>query len=350
MHSLINKLNINVRGVVVCNDEMVLPAARLAEKIGLPHANIKGLENTYHKSIVRNILEKAHIKQPKYIILDIQSASNHSPEIKFPFVVKPVRGTRSRDVYLCRDENDYKKAITKIKAQKPNCYGVKSESVLLEEFIGGAFYAVDLLWNNDKWNFIGFHKLFLEPYKSLCLTGASFPSDIPPRLLPSVQRQILEWIELVELKGGALHIEFKIYKDIPYLIEINPRLGGPVNKRIELSLGISPIEYVIDQACGVEKEIHFNTFKPKRFIGDAFIFPEKAGLLYEINTSNINIKDYIEIVYDFKDLPLEVQTDQHLGSRIGRIITSGNSADEAMHKASSLVKKVDLKIKQLVQG
>lgn len=345
MYEMVKKLRLNVVAIVSSNDDTILPAAMLAQKLSLKHVDIEGLRNAYRKDKVRDILAHNNIIQPEYEVINMYSNANPS-KVKYPLVVKPVRDGGAEAAYLCRNEEEYKNAIKEIQKKQFTFFGASRVAILIEEFIRGEFfYGAELLWNNNKWNLLGFTKQFIDPEKSLCMTGISFPSDIPENLSPYIEKQVLKWVELIGLKGGAINVEFKIYNDVPYLIEINPRLAGPnVHKQLQLVLGLSPIEYIIDEALGKEKELIFDNTKKEVFIADAFIFPEKSGILFEIDTPFCDPNYCVEAFYEFNKLPKKVDSKRRFSNVIGHVLTRGGSANDAMLKASKIVNQIEFKI------
>jgi biotin carboxylase len=160
------------------------------------------------------------------------------------------------------------------------------------------------------------------------MTGISHPSDIHHEIRPSVEAEILKWVNLVGLKGGAINVEFKLVDNQPILIEINLRLAGAkVNQQVKLTTGISPIEFVVDQACGIERRLW--PLEEKTYVADAFIF--------------VNTTDEIHAVElpDMKQDRPEQKTD--FGTIIGHVLATGNSADEAMSNATRMVSQLKYK-------
>lgn len=343
MYSFLKKLKLDVAGIMAWRDDILLPAARLAKKLKLPNINITGLKNVYRKDKVRELLHKQNVLQPKYEAYE--GFALKETTIPFPLVVKPIHDGGTSDVYFCENKKDYKNAITKIQSQEYTGLGGHRTGILIEEFIGGSFYAAELLWNKGKWHVLGFSDLFVNPKKSLCMTGMSFPADMPPKLFSSLKKEILKWVKLVGLKGGALCIEFKVYKNVPYLIEINPRLGGPnVNQLIQAHFGFSPFEYLIDEACGEEKKLSLPKRKSKIATANAFIFAHKAGVLSQIHTPRCDKNSDIKINEDFQKLPVRIDGHRNFGNVIGDVITTAKSSKQAIKKAMKIVKGVKLKI------
>jgi biotin carboxylase len=339
MLKLIKNNSLVIKGVVTCYDDTVLPAAYLAEELALPHPSIEGLQNTYFKDNVRKILSSKGIIQLEYATINLAEVPNNPP-IRFPFVIKPAHDCGADGVHLCKTVEDYSTMMESLKSNPFTFSGLTRNKILLEEFISGSFYGAELLWNNNAWKILGINKLFVDPEKSLCMVGISFPSDIHETVLATVQQEILEWVDTLELKGGALNVEFKLVENKPVLIEINPRLAGSkVNRLMELALGISPIEHLIKQACKIESNVDEVILKNDLHFADAFIFPPACGEIKSIDTSSIPTENLIQI--DLKEPPFFIQSNKQIFDNIiGHVIALGTNCNDAMINAQAIINKM----------
>lgn len=339
MLGAIKKYDLQIKGVMSCFDDTILPAAYLAEELSLPHPAITGLQNTYYKDNVRNILSHKGVAQLKHAVIDLNNTPQQPP-LSYPFVLKPAHDCGADGVYLCKSLKDYQAAIENVKAKRFTFSGLERDKILLEEFIAGVFYGAEFLWQQNSWCLLGVNKLFVDHEKSLCMTGISFPADIPKNILKDIEQELLKWINCLELKGGALNIEFKLVNNRPVLIEINPRLAGSkVNKLIELSLGISPIQCLLQQNCNVESNFGDTVKNHRLHFANAFIFPKKSGKIKSFNTFEIPKMHLIQL--DFKTPPFFIQNDQQIFDNIiGHVIASGVDCDSAMANAQEIVNKI----------
>jgi biotin carboxylase len=341
LYHLIKKNNMEVGAVLACCDEVSVSAALLAQQFSLPHPDIQGLKNAYYKDNVRNLLSKAGVKQPRYEVIDLKSVPAEPP-LPFPFVIKPTRDAGAYGVHFCRSQEDYQKAMQEFKVHNRAITGLLRTKVLVEEFIEGHFYGAELMWNNDQWKILGINRIFVDPKKSLCMTGISHPSDIPSEIISSVEKEILHWVNILGLKGGAINVEFKLVNNKPVLIEVNLRIAGAkVNKQVALTSGITPVEYVINQACGINKKIWPLEEKPNMYVADAFIFSKMDGEIYDVDTSKIDRQHLIDV--DIRKLPFIVEkTGQDFATIIGHVLASGKNCQDAMQNAVNIANKIEL--------
>ena len=322
-----------------------MSASGLAKKLSLPHPDLKGLENAYSKDKVRGILKAQGVQQPEFVSLDIEGLNPETPPpMNYPFILKPTHDSGADGAFLCRSQDQYRNAVKNLQEKRFTFSGVKRHQILLEEFIDGNFYGAEVLWHQGSWMILGINRLFIEPMKSLCMTGISFPSDIGHDLLPSVEQEILRWLEILSLRGGALNVEFKLVDKRPVLIEINPRLaGGKVNELIQLSLEMSPVEYVIKQACGIQEDLSGIKAKEAKYFAVAYLFPPSAGEVVKIDTSKIDRTHLVKSV--LRSVPMPIDTAEHSFLNIvGYMIASGKDCIDAMDHAQKIVDQIQLEV------
>lgn len=345
MYGLVTALKMHVQGVLASLEDNVLSAALLAKKLSLPHPNISALKKTHNKHKVREILKKHHLDQVESKVFTFTNIPSNPP-LKLPLIIKPIHDSGTHNCYLCNSLDDYSNAIIKTKNNRSTYTGLFSHNkILIEEYIDGDFYGAELLWHDNCWKIITIDKIFIDSKKSLCMTGISLPSDLPEYLLPTVEKEILNWINALKLKGGALNIEFKIVNNKPILIEINNRLAGAkVNRLIELAFGFSPLNYLIHWACTSNPQLYKLESKKNLYFADAFIFPFKNGSLIKNTIQNIDISkidkhNLVEI--SLRNTPIEIKDDEiNFKKIIGHVIASGKTCDEAMDNAVKIVEQI----------
>jgi biotin carboxylase len=310
--------------------------------LGLPHQNIGGLENAFYKDTVRSILADHHIRQPAYCVIELDKAPVTAP-LAFPFIIKPARDSGAAGVFLCRSPEDYHQALKAYHTHTRTFAGLQRTRILLEEFIEGDFYGAELLWHEDHWKVIGINKIFVDPSKSLCMTGIAHPADIHLNHLATIEKTIVHWVNLIGLEGGVINIEFKLVDNVPILIEINLRLAGAlINEQVKHTTGISLVEQVINQACGLKTELRLTS--TRCYTADAFVFFNKPGeILNEIDRSSIDSTHLISFTH--VPLPFEALPSRELyfSMIVGHILASGVSCEDAMRNAENMVAQLQLK-------
>ncbi len=226
MRARIDALRLPVGAVLGCYDDVMIPASELAAALGVPHPSLAGLRRAYGKERVRDTLRGRGYRQPAYQVLSAERAAPR-PDIGFPCVVKPLRDAGAYGVSLCANEADYRAAVERFRSgDGVSMLGSRHREFLAEAFVEGPFYGAELLHNGGRWHVLGINRIFVSPRDSLCMTGISHPSDLPAADADAIADEIVEWVNLLGLAGGALNVEFILAETGPVLVEINLRSAG----------------------------------------------------------------------------------------------------------------------------
>jgi biotin carboxylase len=325
--------------VLGCYDDVMIPASEVANPLGLPHPSLAGLRNAYSKKNVRDTLGAEGYRQPTYQMLSADRFPPR-PDIGFPCVLKPLRGSGARGVSLCANEAAYRAAVDHLRSgDGVSVFGNRHCEFLAEEFLEGPFYGAELLHNQGRWHVLGINRIFVSPHDSLCMTGLSHPSDLPPVDADAIAGEIVDWVNLLGLAGGALNVEFVLTEQGPALVEVNLRIAGArAVRQIVLTTGIDMVEHLIDFVCGIDRPIAPREPKRYDFVADAFVFAPVSGTVRDISFAP---RDAHYVASGFRKVPLEsTSASKNFGSVIGYVLAYGGTCDEAMCHARVLADDV----------
>lgn len=135
---------------------------------------------------------------------------------KFPVILKPYDGAGSMDIYIANNIEEARSDFNKIKSKNP----------IIEEYIEGEHYTVDIFSDYNGTPFC------IVPRKRIKVHGSEV-------LIAKIEleEKIIEFskkIAIVLKIIGPINIQFIVDKNKKiYLIEINPRIGGGTDLTIE---------------------------------------------------------------------------------------------------------------------
>lgn len=149
----------------------------------------------------------------------------HSVSLEYPLIVKPIKGVASLGVKLVNSSNELEEQVSKIAFINKLVLKDMDSEFLIEEYIGGFEYSVDLLWA-DK-----------EVIQSVvCFKGEKMGPDFFDRLYylmkdnePIYSRLVQFSTDLNKKMGaihGATHTEIKLFNNKLYCIETTMRTGA----------------------------------------------------------------------------------------------------------------------------
>lgn len=223
-----------------------------------------------NKYLMRQKLEKDHIKVPKFVEVGSDFSSSIIDNMKMPLIVKPTDRSGSRGITKIFNKDELKDAVN---------YSIKDSfehKAIIEEYIDGDEYSCECISFKGKHHFLQFTKKYTTGSPNFIETGHDEPADISSDLQEIIKENIFKALDALEIKNGASHTEFKIDKDGNFgIIEIGARMGGDCigSDLVQLSTGYDFMKMVIDVALGNEPD--FTIYNSPRAASIRFIFTEE---------------------------------------------------------------------------
>lgn len=311
-------------GGVIATTELTIPiAAKVARELGLNGMEPEVSEKITDKSYVRRRAETAgRIKQPEYMVWDINDAVLEVKE--FPVIVKPTSlgGKRGISVVNCQEE--MYGAIAFARGDMPE----GKTKVMVERYIGGGKeYSVESI------SFHGCHDVIQVTEKITsgpphCVElGHMQPAGLSDEMKEKVEDAIVELLDAAGVDNTTSHTEIKIVDGEIYLIELNARSGGdhisyPLT---ELSTGYSYIRGSVEVAMNryqrpgrFEKRCCGVLFVAKQtaFLDKLFRDCEQYPWLYKKNQTTDELQEIVHnrafdtnyfIYLSDEDVPTEIK-------------------------------------------
>ena len=125
---------------------------------------------------------------------------------KFPLFIKPLHGSSSKNTYKIEDKDDLEYALKKV--DKP----------VIQEFLEGQEYTVDVLADNDSEVIVAVPRMRLNVKDGKCMKGKTEKNE-----------KIIHYVKDIVKKGkiiGPANIQCIIVKDKPVFIEVNTRFAA----------------------------------------------------------------------------------------------------------------------------
>ena len=196
-------------------------------KIPYTHSGVISSFNAMNKLISKGIFVKNNIKTPKFIPIKkteyktktIQKIIK-SKKINFPIVLKPINEGSSLGVEICKNKEKL--------FRSSNYLFKKYNELIIEEYIGGQEVQVAVI-NSDPLGAIELipKRLFYD-YKAKYTKNAKTKHVMPARLSKKKYNEVLNIAKKTHdvLKcRGVSRSDFKFFKNIFYLLEINTQPG-----------------------------------------------------------------------------------------------------------------------------
>jgi predicted ATP-grasp superfamily ATP-dependent carboligase len=236
-----------VAGVATFSEQMVGLANDLARDLGC-RANSRGTVLAVTDKLTQRVaLNRRGVSVVRAAGVRGGQLRSAIAEVGLPAVLKPRRGRASRGVRVVSSEAEVAAAI-----QGPADHWML-EQLLIGRRTGdemlGDYVSVEMVSQN------GCHQVLCVTDK-LPMTSnlRERGSIIPSQLAGAAHREVVEMtvaaLEVVEFQNGISHTEIKLTPDGPRIIEINGRLGGPVQRLVMRSSGLNTVAAGLAAAMG----------------------------------------------------------------------------------------------------
>lgn len=339
-----------VSGILAyASDPAALPAAIVAEKLGLPTNPSKSVDILGVKHEFRRFLQSHNFACPKFYTFnpkdDMETIESHIKDFTFPIVVKPTDSSGSKGVTKLSDLSNLKDAIADADGYSRNKILIAEEYIQrgFPEVIGGDIF----IWKGKIVLYGEMSCLRGNHGKGLVPIGKKRPSGLNIRQLERVKNELQRLITSLDVKFGEMNIEIILDKnDNVHFLEVGPRAGGNMIP-IQLSdaFGCDLVKANVLAAMGEDPQLEL---RPKKGCFLTYVLHSYAdGLFAGINISEqLTSHVYRKVIY--KHDGDKVESFDGAGKAVGILFLYFDTPEE-MNKAGKEMEelvKVELRDKE----
>lgn len=329
----------HVDGVIhPCSEVSMNVMGRINDELGLAGITKEQAIRATNKHLMREAFEKGNAPSPKSILTD--SAEDAWEHLQNDFttdgILKPSRNSGSRGIAkVVRDMN---------KADFINAYNValdesRDKSVLIEQFIEGPEFSIEIIVWNGKVNVLTVTDKKTTGAPHFVELGHNQPSCYSKEDVETLKAAAVAGVKALGVNNCACHAEAKLMNGKAYLMEIGARLGGDFisTELTHLSTGIDMVAAAINVALGIEPDLSVKE-EPK----GACIryFCPKPGRLISVSNTEVLDDPHVykkEIYVHEGDIIPEVTSSL---SRSGHVIVIEKTPQKAIELAERLIREV----------
>ncbi len=234
------------------SDLSVLPAARLAEALGLRGIGLDAARACTDKTEMRRRWARAGV--PVLAHAEASRAGDAvraALDIGLPVVVKPPDNAAQRGVQRVDRPEALEDAAREALANSP------SGRVLVEEHVEGPEVAVTTFAVAGRTRAVQVTDRVTgpPPYLGICLAHVH-PSELPPRDLRAVEETTVHAAEALGVGDGPTYSQVRVRGGVPFVLETGARLGGGRDSELRtLMSGQRAIEAHIRLLLGGEVDL-----------------------------------------------------------------------------------------------
>lgn len=329
----------HVDGVIhPCSEVSMNVMGRINDELGLAGITKEQAIRATNKHLMREAFEKGNAPSPKSILTDsAEDAWEHlQNEFSTDGILKPSRNSGSRGIAkVVRDMN---------KADFINAYNIalnesRDKSVLIEQFIEGPEFSIEIIVWNGKVNVLTVTDKKTTGAPHFVELGHNQPSCYSKEDVETLKAAAVAGVKALGVNNCACHAEAKLMNGKAYLMEIGARLGGDFisTELTHLSTGIDMVAAAINVALGIEPDLSVKE-EPK----GACIryFCPKPGRLISVSNTEVLDDPHVykkEIYVHEGDIIPEVTSSL---SRSGHVIVIEKTPQKAIELAERLIREV----------
>ncbi len=327
----------NLRAVFSTSEYYIEIACKIAKAFGLAANDPAAIKLCRNKDILAKTLSTQGIQCPKtFVANSVDQINDFYSELTFdsPVIVKPAKGSGSIGVLFCSTKDEvYKQA--KFLFEENNR---ESNAVLIQEYIEGDEYSVETISFDNQLKIIGITKKYLSKHPYFLETGHDFPVYFSKDITDKIEALIKSSFESVGFLFGPAHTEIRIKNDIPYIIEINPRLaGGMIPEMVKKAIGLDLIEATLDLLT--QKKVNLSE-KYKQYASIRFIIPKTSGFIKSIQFDHDNIHNNTVDFKINKKVNELIALRGDFRDRIGHIIVQESALSASQQLADDLINSI----------
>ena len=209
-------------GVISNFNDMLLPyVEKVAQKLGfyVPYSEHQYLMST-NKKYFKETCKKYSVSTPlEYSYKDSSSLS----EISLPVIVKPVDGSGSKGITICKTKEELISGIEKAKKAS------KCEDIVIEDYIDGDEINVTYIAQDGKIEFAAIHDRYFNTSQEGYVQVPDlyiYPSKYLKLYLETCNEYVLNMLHGLGIKNGSLFFQACVANDKIYIYEAGMRLNG----------------------------------------------------------------------------------------------------------------------------
>jgi biotin carboxylase len=275
-----------VDAVVAADTPVLLLAAAVAERLGLPHNPAAAVLAAAGKACQRRLWAAAGVPQPRFEIIPAHASDDAIRQAAaatgFPCVIKAVSLSASQGVLRADDAAQAVQAATRIRRILSATRQDPTEPLLAEEYLPGPELSIDGLLDDGTLAPLAiFDKPATPEGPTFEETLLVTPSRLPRHVVADAVATAGRAARALGLRTGPIHAELRVTGTGPAMLELAARsIGGLCSRALQFPGGQSLEELILANALG---EPPLSGSQPIARPSGVFMLPvPRAGVLRSV--------------------------------------------------------------------
>lgn len=220
----------------------------------------------------------------------------------------------------------------------------RNGTVMVEEVMEGSEVSVEALVIEGEPHIITVTDKYITQPPYFVELAHCEPSALDEHTIEEIKAVAAQAIRAIGIENAPAHVEIKVTRDGPKIVELAARLGGDfiTSRLVPLSTGIDLVGASVLLATGEKPDL-----TPKRQQGAAihFIHTDKEGILSEIVLpEGLQGQAGVEEIALYKKLGEKINGTRSSNDRLGHVITTGATAKEAKALGEQILAQIKMRV------
>lgn len=324
--------------MTLATDMPMRGVAKTSDKLHLHSINYVTSLKATDKSLMIHAFKNFNVPSPWYYdIASFDELKSLEGRVTFPCIIKPTDNAGSHGVAKVDsfqellDNYDYAHSCS------------RHGEVIVEEYLDGPEVSVEVMVVEGKVNILQITDKITTEAPHFVEMGHTQPSRLPDTTQEAIRQVATAACLAIGIDKGPAHVEMKVTKRGPVMIELGARMGGDniTTHLVPLSTGIDMVGSTIKVALGEDPDI-----TPTLHCGSAIRY-------FEVPFGTIKAIEHVE---EAKKIPGvkqitftkevgEESTPIHCSNdRIGFVIAQGATAEDAVDACENAMKTIKITI------
>ncbi|WNF29197.1 ATP-grasp domain-containing protein [Streptomyces sp. C11-1] len=204
--------------VLSLTEHGLLPAARIAEELGVPGLSAEVVGRTRDKLAMRaRLREEGFSTVPSSVVRDADGIRAFAAEHGYPVIVKPRHGLGSEHVVCLR------------RADEVVMPPATTDTYIAEPFLDGPEFSVEAVSCAGDHHVLAITGKFTQdsdPENPFVEVGHVVPAPLPPEVATAIGGYVSAFLDVMGITDGCTHTEVRLTPGGPEVIETHTRVGG----------------------------------------------------------------------------------------------------------------------------
>lgn len=316
--------------------------AKVAERLGLRGVPYEAALKSRNKDLAREAYAEHDVPSAKFKkVRTFEEAAAAADEIGYPVVLKPTNAASSQNVHFISNVTELQKAIDIIVEFKVTYmdFQVRDE-YLIEEYLEGPEFSVELFLRDGVPIFSAVTEKITSPLPFFVEIVHTLPTPSYVEQEHDIVQTALKALLAIGITNGPSHVEVKLTDKGPRIIEVNGRPGGDniSSDLLVQAFGIdifeATVNYYLDRPIDLQKKYHQGA-------SIAYVTADREGIFERIEGFE-DLSQHANVVRSHVTVSAgdTISIARSSDDRLGYLITTGDTAQEAKELALALVESL----------